>query len=105
MRASQASAPAVSNSGETQAESAVNQQPISGFARQVRGRRSLDTALTLAAIHRSLAGRTLPPEDKAFHADLTRLEDAFESRAVGPLDDVAAAQEQAAALLARPALR
>jgi len=89
----------------TQAEGApanpVNRQPVSGFADQARARRRLDTAWTLAAINRSLAGRNLSEDDKAFHADLARLEDTFEGRAVGPFDDVAAAEERSAATLAR----
>ncbi len=88
----------------TQADGApdnpVRKQPISGIAEQARARRRLDTAWTLAAIHRCLADKNLAAEDRQFHADLTAVEDAFECQAVGPFDAVTAAEEKAAATLA-----
>ncbi len=79
----------------------VNAQPLSGFVEQAHARRRLDTALTLSAINRALSGRNVSDDDKAFVADLARLEDSFETRPVGPFDDVTAAQDKAAATLAR----
>ena len=52
-------------------------EPVSGFARQLRARRRLDTAWTLAALHRALGGASADgvPAD----SDLSRLEDRLEA--------------------------
>jgi hypothetical protein len=55
-------------------------QPVSGFARHVRWRRRLDSAWTLAAFCRSLAGRN--DEHAALGHRLAELEDQLESAAV-----------------------
>jgi hypothetical protein len=52
--------------------------PVSGFARQARLRRRLDTAWTLAALQRGLSGRNDPLR---IHPRLTALEDRVEARA------------------------
>src|SRR5262249_55494474 len=48
--------------------------PVSGFATQVRGRRKLDTAWTLAALFRSLGGKPAT-EGEPLETRLTQLED------------------------------
>ncbi len=75
--------------------------PVSGFARQVRERRQMDTVWTLAAIHRALSGNSISRKDakdakeKFFFAafaslrepsvSLTQLEDKLETgQDVGP---------------------
>ena len=60
--------------------SAGSPKPVSGFARQVRRRRRLDTLWTLAAVHRGLTGTGDPPdiEDR-----LAQLEDRIEGAAEG----------------------
>jgi hypothetical protein len=56
-------------------------EPVSGFARQVRLRRRLDTTWTLAALHRGLRGRS-----DALHLDarLAPLEDEIETNGSDP---------------------
>jgi hypothetical protein len=61
--------------------------PISGFARQVRARRRVDTAWTLAALLRGLKGHVGDIEGLPFEDYLSGLEDRFESGEV-PLDKV-----------------
>jgi hypothetical protein len=79
----------------------ARQHPISGIAQQARVRRQLDAAWTLTAINRCLQGRNWSEGDKKFVPDLAQLEDQFECRLTGGFDDVAAAQDNAAAKLAR----
>jgi hypothetical protein len=55
--------------------------PVSGFARQVRRRRRVDAAWTLAAVHRGLAGRG---DTLQVDARLTEVEDRVEE--LGPSD-------------------
>jgi hypothetical protein len=76
-------------------------EPVSGFARQVRARRSLDTAWTLAAMTRSLGGHVEPPDGESFDARLTHLEDRVESEPIPPIEELIKAQDEAAATLAR----
>jgi hypothetical protein len=75
--------------------------PVSGFARQVRARRRLDTAWTLAALHRSLCGPKPDEEAAGFLADLTALEDRLECGVGSALEEVIAVQDKAARALAR----
>jgi hypothetical protein len=73
--------------------------PVSGFARQVRLRRHLDTAWGLAALLRGLGGKV---EDSgvSFETELARLEDGFESDGAFPAEEISAAQDRAARALA-----
>jgi len=59
-----------------------NPTPVTGFPRQLRLRRRLDSAYTLAALHRSLTPFT--GEDAADLATLTAAEDDIERRGVSP---------------------
>jgi hypothetical protein len=61
-------------------------QPVTGFARHVRWRRRLDTAWSLAALHRALAGRhdALRIEER-----LSRVEDQVETAGPNHLSDEA----------------
>src|SRR5262249_3260216 len=63
-----------------EAANAHAEQPVTGFARHLRWRRRLDTAWSLAALHRALAGRNdaLRVEER-----LSRLEDQVET--AGPM--------------------
>jgi hypothetical protein len=62
--------------------------PVSGFARQVRGRRRLDTAWTLAALHRGLAGRNDALRINQRLADLECRFEASGSDILGELEGV-----------------
>ncbi len=53
-------------------------QPVSGFANQVRNRRKIDTAWTLAALFRSLGGKPAT-EGEPLEARLKQIEDRFEA--------------------------
>lgn len=55
-------------------------QPISGFAAQVRTRRRLETAWTLAALYRGLGGKPAA-EGESLEARLARVEDRLEGQA------------------------
>jgi hypothetical protein len=79
---------------------AGERHPVSGFARQVRGRRRLDTAWTLAAILRGLNGRVPDLDGVPFETRLTQLEDRFESDPELPEEELLRAQDQAAEALA-----
>jgi hypothetical protein len=73
------------------------QSAISGFARHVRLRRRLDTAWTLAALHRGLAGRH---DGLAINERLAALEDRIETTEADPGPDLAAVERQVAEGLA-----
>lgn len=77
--------------------SARNEQPVSAFARHLRQRRRLDTAWTLAALHRGLAGRrdTLLLDER-----LRAVEDQAESRRDDPEAELAEVERVAAQALA-----
>lgn len=70
--------------------------PVGWFARHVRQRRQLDTAWSLAAIHRGLAGKN---DTLQVEARLGELEDKLES-GVDAAADLAEVQKQAAEALA-----
>ena len=76
-------------------------EPVSGFARQARARRRIDSAWALAALNRGLGGRIDGPDGGSFEDYLTRLEDQTEGEATAPLEELAKAQDLAAAVLAR----
>lgn len=79
-------------------------QPIGMFARQVRSRRRLDTAWTLAALQSSLGGALPIVEDKhsgSFSDYLTHLEDRLESEATPPEKELIEAQDAIAECLAQ----
>jgi alpha-mannosidase len=76
-------------------------EPISGFAQQVRGRRRLDTAWSLAALLRGLGGTVGAVEGRPFLEYLTGLEDRFESEEPVTAEELQQAQDRAAAALAR----
>lgn len=73
------------------------ERPISAFARQVRLRRRIDTAWTLAALSRGLMGRNDP-----LHLDarLQDLEDSSETTGVGPDGELEKIEKEAAEALA-----
>jgi hypothetical protein len=71
--------------------------PVTGLARHARLRRRLDTAWTLAAILRGLAGRNDPLR---VHDRLAALEDRIESTFQDPGPDLAEVENQAAEALA-----
>jgi hypothetical protein len=70
---------------------------VSGFAQHARLRRRLDTAWTLAALHRGLAGRN---DQLALNERLAELEDRIETSEADPGPDLAVAEQQAAEALA-----
>ncbi len=74
-------------------------EPVSGFARQLRARRRLDTAWSLTALHRALGGDAADgaPAD----SELSRLEDRLESEPDFPVEELIKIQDGAAAALAR----
>jgi hypothetical protein len=75
--------------------------PVSAFAAQARGRRHVDTAYTLAALLRALGERVPDHDGQPFETWLARLEDRFESNETFSLEELIAAQNHAAAALAR----
>jgi hypothetical protein len=77
------------------------EQPISMFARQVRARRRLDTAWTLAALQRSLGGALPDGEGGDFLAHLAYVEDRLESETTPPEKELADAQTRIAEALAQ----
>ena len=77
------------------------EQPISMFARQVRARRRIDTAWTLAALQRSLGGPLPEVEQADFLAHLAHIEDRLESEETPPEKELAEAQAQIAECLAQ----
>jgi hypothetical protein len=102
-RAPQESSPYETEPATTQARSAGEGtgETISMFARQLRTRRQLDTAWTLAALYRGLGGQ-LPRADGAdFSTHLTELEKRLESGDRLACDEVTAAQTHAAEVLAQ----
>jgi hypothetical protein len=72
------------------------EQPVSWFARHVRWRRRIDSAWSLAAVHRGLTGAAAPPE---LESVLTKLETQVEA-GDEPGPELADAERQAAELLA-----
>jgi hypothetical protein len=72
--------------------------PISGFARQVRQRRRLDTALTLAAFFRTLTGSDTAPD---LPRRLAELEDCFEAGDPTVAEDLDGVLQEVAGTLAR----
>ncbi len=73
---------------------------VSGFARHVRGRRRLDTAWTLAALNRGLAGKG---DTTGLDARVAALEERFEAAEPGPDDlrhELGEVQQAAAQALA-----
>jgi hypothetical protein len=75
-------------------------QPISGFAIQLRARRRLDTAWAMLALYRGLGGR--PDSDlESFLARLGQLEEHLETQVPIPVEDLVAAQQEAAQTLAQ----
>jgi hypothetical protein len=72
-------------------------EPVSGFARLARARRRLDTAWALAALHRALGGTDAAAGDN----ELSQLEDRLEGEPGFPVEELAKAQDEAAAALAR----
>jgi hypothetical protein len=77
------------------------EQPISMFARQVRARRRLDTAWTLAALQRSLGGALPDADDGDFLTHLAHLEDRLESEGTPPEKELTEAQDRIAESLAQ----
>jgi hypothetical protein len=77
--------------------------PVSAFARHVRLRRRIDTAWTLAAIHRGLAGKS---DALSVDARLTEIEDRIEGEVMGgpepaPAEgDLSAVEQEVAGALA-----
>jgi hypothetical protein len=65
---------------------AKSESPVSAFARHVRLRRRIDTAWTLAAIHRGLSGKN---DTLQVEARLGEVEDRIEAQGPGPTDAVA----------------
>ncbi|HEV3079768.1 MAG TPA: hypothetical protein VGY66_08310 [Gemmataceae bacterium] len=72
-------------------------QPVSWFARLLRGRRRMDTAWTLAALNRGLAGKNDPLR---LNEPLSALEDAFEQTGTVPEGDLARIEQEVAQSLA-----
>ena len=97
------------NPPEGQPVGPERREPISGFARQVRARRMLDTAWGLAALNRGLGGQSgqgatgdSRSESPTLTDDeLARLEDRLEGEATPPMEELTRAQDQAAAALAK----
>jgi hypothetical protein len=78
----------------------VQKEPISGLARQLRLRRGVDTAWTLCALHRALAGKVPEGATPEVEKQLVELEDRVEF-ASATVEEVSAAVDRAAAELAR----
>jgi hypothetical protein len=78
----------------------ATQHPISMFAHHVRARRRLDTAWTLAALHRSLGGQLPEVEGAPFLDHLAQLEDRLESAEDASGEALNAAQARVAEALA-----
>jgi hypothetical protein len=76
-------------------------QPISMFARQVRARRRLDTAWTLAALQHSLGGALPEMDGIDFATRLAQVEDRLESEATPPEDELTAVLTRMAETLAQ----
>ena len=76
-------------------------EPVSGFARQVRARRQLDTAWGLAALNRGLGGSIEGPDGGPLEGYLSRLEDRTETEPTPPREELAKAQDLVATALAR----
>jgi hypothetical protein len=75
--------------------------PVSWFAEQVRLRRRIDAAWTLAALHRGLAGFGPAPDGgPALEDRLAELEDRFETTGQSPGSELADVEKEAAATLA-----
>jgi hypothetical protein len=77
------------------------EQPISMFARQVRARRRLDTAWTLAALQHCLGGSLPTVEGDDLLTHLCRLEDRLESEETPPEKELTEAQAKIGEVLAK----
>ncbi len=75
--------------------------PVSGFARQLRARRRLDTVWSLTALNRALGANSEAGDRETFEARLTKLEDRLEGEPIPPIDDLIKIQDESAAALAR----
>jgi hypothetical protein len=84
----------------TERTEAHRQDPVSGFARQLRLRRRLDAACTLAALSRSLFGRQDPLASRLGFANLAAVEDQVEEEQEGASGVVAQLEQEAAQALA-----
>jgi hypothetical protein len=71
--------------------------PVSAFARHVRQRRRIDTAWTLAAIHRGLAGKS---DTLQIDARLTEVEDRIEAQEVSDDAELEQVEKEVAGALA-----
>ena len=87
--------------GEGEAAHRPTPFPVSGFATWQRGRRRIDAAWTFTAILRSLGGEVDPVEGLPFTQHLSALEDRFESQQSVSAEELLAAQDRAAAALAK----
>jgi hypothetical protein len=81
----------------SQRTAARRDDPVSGFARHVRGRRRLDTAWTLAALNRGLAGRA---DSLRINRRLADLEDRFEASGADVGTEVEKVEREVAEALA-----
>ena len=79
----------------------VQREPISGLARQLRLRRGVDTAWTLCALHRALAGKAPEGTTPEIEKSLAELEDRVEFAGTATAEEVTATVDRAAAELAR----
>jgi len=85
-----------------QAEKPAPQDPpVSGLAVQVRERRRLDTAWTLAALNRGLGSRPAADTGEPLETRLARLEDRFEGRENVAAEEIQALQNETAQVLAQ----
>ncbi len=81
----------------SQRTAAQRPDPVSGFARHARLRRRLDTAWSLAALHRGLAGRR---DTLRLAGKLSKVEDQVEAQEGDPEPALAAVEREAAEALA-----
>ncbi|HTK76138.1 MAG TPA: hypothetical protein VL371_12825 [Gemmataceae bacterium] len=81
---------------ETAKASQAGGAPVSGFPRHLRRRRRLDSARTIAALHRALGG----PFDAESHAELNRIEERIEREQEVTAEELVKAEQAAAAPLA-----
>jgi hypothetical protein len=84
----------------TAAGEAGSTVPVSWFAREVRSRRRLDTAWTLAALHRGLTGAQAGDDAVALDARLAALEDRVEAAGELPSAELPEVEKEAALRLA-----
>jgi hypothetical protein len=79
----------------------VQREPISGLVRQMRLRRGVDTAWTLCALHRALAGKVPDGATPEIEKALDALEERVEFTTAATQDEVTGAVDRAAAELAK----